>query len=51
MENPTMPYNHYRSTACQHKLHDKCRLVCKYCDKPCTCYCHAVEELKEKKNG
>jgi len=30
----------YTSTACQHGLHDKCRLVCKYCDEPCRCGCH-----------
>lgn len=31
---------HYRSTACQHKLHDKCRLTCKYCEARCLCKCH-----------
>lgn len=27
----------YVSTACQHGLHDKCRLTCKYCGDPCVC--------------
>ncbi len=31
----------YRSTACQHGLHDQCRHVCKFCDSPCRCDCHA----------
>lgn len=31
----------YTSTACYHKLHDRCRLKCKFCDAPCRCYCHA----------
>lgn len=30
----------YVSTACQHDLHDRCRLRCKFCDKPCMCGCH-----------
>lgn len=27
----------YVSTACLHGLHDKCRLICKYCNSPCEC--------------
>lgn len=35
------PQQHdYLSTACGHLLHDHCRLVCKFCDSPCTCRCH-----------
>lgn len=30
----------YLSTACFHDLHDRCRLVCKFCDQPCLCLCH-----------
>lgn len=30
----------YTSTGCMHQLHDKCKLNCKYCGKPCNCYCH-----------
>lgn len=36
---PTM--NHpYISTACQHELHYRCRLTCKYCETVCRCSCH-----------
>lgn len=31
----------YVSTACQHELHKQCRKVCKFCDAPCRCHCHA----------
>lgn len=27
----------YVSTACLHGLHDRCRLVCKFCSAPCSC--------------
>lgn len=30
----------YFSTACEHDLHDRCRLKCKFCDAPCFCSCH-----------
>ncbi len=30
----------YVSTACLHRLHDKCRLTCKYCKSACLCACH-----------
>lgn len=33
----------YVSTACHHALHDRCRLVCKFCDVPCGCRCHVEE--------
>lgn len=34
----------YTSTACQHELHENCRRVCKYCEKPnqCVCACHTT---------
>lgn len=31
----------YVSTACIHGKHDLCRSVCKYCEDPCRCSCHA----------
>lgn len=31
---------HYRSTACQHGLHTRCRDVCKFCSATCGCECH-----------
>jgi len=35
------PKNHdYLSTACYHELHERCRLVCKFCETPCACICH-----------
>jgi hypothetical protein len=30
----------YTSTACQHAVHDRCRLSCKFCFSPCMCECH-----------
>lgn len=30
----------YRSTACYHGQHDKCRLHCKFCAVQCFCGCH-----------
>lgn len=30
----------YVSTACQHRLHERCRQRCKYCDTRCLCVCH-----------
>lgn len=30
----------YKSTACQHTQHDRCRLVCKFCSAGCRCACH-----------
>lgn len=35
----------YVSTACHHGLHDKCRLVCKYCDVGCSCEHHEVSAV------
>ena len=32
----------YVSTACQHDLHDRCRLTCKFCSAPCRCACHVL---------
>lgn len=29
--------HHYVSTACLHKLHTRCRDVCKFCAAPCEC--------------
>lgn len=35
----------YVSTACQHGLHARCRLTCKFCTVPCACPCgHPVLE-------
>jgi hypothetical protein len=31
---------HYWSTACQHELHERCRLTCKFCSDDCVCDCH-----------
>lgn len=33
------PVHAYTSTACQHGLHDQCRLKCKYCEARCNCSC------------
>lgn len=32
---------HYKSTACFHDEHEKCRKVCKYCGVACWCPCHS----------
>jgi hypothetical protein len=34
----------YTSTACQHALHDRCRLSCKFCASPCMCPCHEADK-------
>jgi hypothetical protein len=34
----------YISTACQHGLHERCRLICKFCDAGCQCACHEASE-------
>lgn len=34
----------YLSTACLHDLHDRCRLVCKFCATECLCMCHRPKE-------
>lgn len=31
---------HYKSTACHHGIHVRCRRECKFCDRPCRCFCH-----------
>lgn len=31
-----MPH-HYISTACQHHLHNRCRITCKFCPAACAC--------------
>lgn len=33
------PVHVYTSTACQHGLHGRCRLVCKFCEVACGCSC------------
>src|ERR1700677_4530698 len=33
----------YKSTACYHAKHDRCRRQCKFCSVPCNCPCHANE--------
>lgn len=33
----------YRSTACGHQHHDRCRRVCKWCSAGCVCTCHREE--------
>jgi len=38
-------FQHYYSTACQHGDHKRCRLLCKFCDKPCLCDCHQPRSL------
>jgi hypothetical protein len=35
-----MSAHDYLSTACLHGLHDRCRLVCKFCAAACRCGCH-----------
>lgn len=35
---------HYLSTYCHHQLHDRCRLTCKVCGKPCVCPCHGTDQ-------
>ena len=34
-----MSEHKYVSTACQHGIHERCRLVCKFCDQSCRCNC------------
>jgi hypothetical protein len=41
----------YRSTACLHKLHKECRRNCKFCDTPCDCPCHRVEQKPQEPIG
>lgn len=33
----------YVSTACQHDLHDRCRMTCKFCNDVCKCDCHLIK--------
>lgn len=35
-----MSKHQYKSTACWHRHHDRCRQVCKFCESPCSCLCH-----------
>lgn len=42
---PTHPHV-YVSTACQHDLHNRCRLICKFCATPCLCKCHGPDGPK-----
>jgi hypothetical protein len=42
----------YLSTACGHAqepgqelLHERCRLVCKFCESPCRCACHQTGNM------
>lgn len=37
---PTAQEHDYTSTACQHRLHDRCRQACKFCGAACGCGCH-----------
>jgi hypothetical protein len=37
-----IPNHRYISTACQHGLHEQCRLTCKFCQSPCQCDCKYV---------
>jgi hypothetical protein len=30
----------YLSTACYHGFHERCRLMCKFCNTLCHCNCH-----------
>lgn len=38
-------YPHYFSTYCIHGLHERCRLTCKHCEKPCLCRCHRAAHI------
>lgn len=38
----------YRSTACFHGLHERCRKQCKFCCVLCDCSCHVPIEQEEK---
>ncbi len=37
----------YISTACHHKLHTNCRMICKFCESKCACLCHNREETND----
>ncbi len=43
----TLDHHEYTSTACQHNLHARCRVSCKFCWSKCECSCHE----KEKENN
>ena len=44
MSDPLVDTDHdYTSTACQHRLHLRCRLTCKFCLVHCKCECHSQE--------
>jgi hypothetical protein len=47
-EEATVTEHEYLSTACHHQLHERCRLVCKFCQIPCACECHRAESYDEK---
>lgn len=34
----------YTSTACQHDLHSRCRVTCKFCGILCDCICHGEDQ-------
>lgn len=40
----------YRSTACLHELHERCRKTCKFCEVLCLCACHATDVAKPSAN-
>lgn len=37
--------HNYKSTACIHSMHDRCRLYCKWCNNFCKCDCHDETKL------
>lgn len=50
---------HYYSTSCLHKEHEYCQKAkgvagvkkpseCKFCGKPCKCWCHRISKLPIK---
>lgn len=42
---------HYWSTACHHRLHDRCRHTCKFCSRHCECPCHLSEKTTRINGG
>jgi hypothetical protein len=39
---------HYKSTACFHGDHQRCRQACKFCGMGCLCLCHGIDSIATK---
>jgi hypothetical protein len=47
--NPAQRHHDYTSTACFHRMHERCRLQCKFCAAKCRCECHREMSPEEKR--